>query len=310
MSYFCDDVDAALGGLHTSAYTGLGLRGDQVPATGSDGPSALYPCITLPADAAVEVFAQLTRLPTLGVLVFEEDGSFVYTGATDYFEFRLWVDGVAATGDIGHGPGIVRVALNVGAAPASGFTDGATLGPVAAGGSLASQLSAFTGGGALAGVIAAGQLGPNASAFSAGAALGAVRAGGVLVGMATTVDRSGRIVIGIFYERKASTMAVATEVTPIDVDEVGKELKFDYADELPLGVTLQSAEIEVELLQGSNATPAAILNGALRLANGNTMVLQDVDGKGLLANYSVRCKAVGTDGDTYVLAIHLPVRTF
>lgn len=158
MSFFCDDVDAALGGLHTSAYTGLGLRGDQVPATGTDGPSALYPCITLPADAGVEVFAQLTRLPTLGVLDFDEDGSFTYTGATDYFEFRLWVDGVAATGDIGHGPGIVRVALNVGAAPSSGFTGGATLTGVQASGTLRSAISAFVGGARLGAVVASGRL--------------------------------------------------------------------------------------------------------------------------------------------------------
>lgn len=114
MSFFCDDVDTALGGYHTSAYTGLGLRGDQVPATGADGPSALYPCLSLPADAATEVFMQLTRLPTLGTLTPDEDGSFVYTGATDYFEFRLWAAGVPFTADIGFGPGIVRVSLAVG----------------------------------------------------------------------------------------------------------------------------------------------------------------------------------------------------
>ncbi len=114
MSYFCDDVDTALSGYHTSAYTGLGLPGADVPAGGTDGASVLYPCITLPGDAAVEVFAQLTRLPTLGTLVFGEDGSFDYTGATDYFEFRLWVDGVASTTDIGYGAGIARVSLAVG----------------------------------------------------------------------------------------------------------------------------------------------------------------------------------------------------
>lgn len=117
MSFFCDDVDTALGGYHTSAYTGLGLRGDAVPSTGADGPSALYPCITLPADAATEVFMQLTRLPTLGTLSADEDGSFYYSGATDYFEFRLWINGIAASADVGYGAGKVRVFLYVGGGP-------------------------------------------------------------------------------------------------------------------------------------------------------------------------------------------------
>lgn len=134
MSFFCDDVDTALGGYHTSAYTGLGLPGADVPAGGTDGASVLYPCLTLPADAAVEVFAQLTRLPTLGTLTFEEDGSLIYAGSTDYLEFRLWVDGIASTTNIGYGAGVVRVSLAVGGA--SAFTGGAVLGRVVAGGLL------------------------------------------------------------------------------------------------------------------------------------------------------------------------------
>lgn len=192
MSYFCDDVDAALGGYHTTAYTGLGLRGDAVPSTGADGPSVLYPCLSLPADSAVEVFAQTTRLPTLGTLAFEEDGSFIYTGSSDYLRFRLWVDGVASNTNIGYGPGIVDVALNVGLP--SAFTAGATLG----------------------GVQAAGSLGTNRSAVIGGATLAAIRAGGALRSLSNAPDRFGPPLVSVSARVAVHQQSVAIETPSIE----------------------------------------------------------------------------------------------
>jgi hypothetical protein len=115
MAWLCDSTELIPGAWLSSLYAGHGVRGDAVPSTGVDGPAPLYPCISLPADAAVELRAYVTLWPTLGTLDIAEDSSFIYTGAADYFEFRLYADGVAATAEIGYGPGVVRVALNVGA---------------------------------------------------------------------------------------------------------------------------------------------------------------------------------------------------
>jgi hypothetical protein len=161
MSWLCDTTELVPSGWLASLYAGHGVRGADVPSTGTDGPSALFPCLTLPADADVEVRGFVTRWPTLGTLDLAEDGSFVYVGATDYFEFRLHADGVASITDIGFGPGIVRVSLTVGAGATSAFGSGARLGLVIASGTLTGAV---------------------VSAFGVGAVLRPVRAGGALFG--------------------------------------------------------------------------------------------------------------------------------
>lgn len=156
MSWLCDTSELIPSGWLSSLYAGHGVRGDAVPSSGTDGPSALYPCLSLPADAAVEVRGYITRWPTLGTLEIAEDGSFVYVGATDYFEFLLHADGVASTTDIGFGAGIVRVSLAF--VTGGAFGAGARLGAAVAAGSLTSVASAFTGGTTLAAVLGAGTL--------------------------------------------------------------------------------------------------------------------------------------------------------
>ena len=113
-SWLCDTVELINGAWMTSAYPGLGIAGGAVPSSGTDGPSALYACVTLPADANVEVRGEVTRWPVNGTLQANEDWSFVYIGSTDYCEFKLYADGVASTVDVGFGPGIVRVWFYVG----------------------------------------------------------------------------------------------------------------------------------------------------------------------------------------------------
>jgi hypothetical protein len=189
MSWLCDTSELVADGWLASVYAGHGVRGADVPSTGTDGPSALYPCLTLPADADVEVRGYITRWPELGVLEIAEDGGFIYVGATDYFEFRLHADGVASTEDIGFGAGIVRVSLGVGLA--SGFGDGAVLAGVVAAGPLSgSAAGAFGAGAALGQVVASGSLtGAVVSAFGAGAVLAPVRAGGALLGELGPITR-------------------------------------------------------------------------------------------------------------------------
>ena len=115
MTWLCDSTELVSGAWLASAYPGHGVLGMDVPSDGTDGPSALYGVLSLPADNNVEVRGYITRWPTNGTLTIDEDGSFTYTGTTDYFEFQLFADGVASTVDIGYGAGISRITLQVGA---------------------------------------------------------------------------------------------------------------------------------------------------------------------------------------------------
>ena len=114
MTWLCDSTGLISGRWLASAYTGHGVLGVNVPSEGTDGPSALYGVLSLPADNNVEVRGFITRWPTNGTLTIDEDGQFKYTGTTDYFEFQLFADGVASTVDIGYGAGISRIILQVG----------------------------------------------------------------------------------------------------------------------------------------------------------------------------------------------------
>jgi hypothetical protein len=136
MSLRADTAQLLGASLLASTVPGLGVRADAIPSGGTDGPAFLFPCVSLPTDAAVEIRALITRWPTLGTLVPQENGAFTYTGATDYFDFRLYIDGVASTVDIGFGPGIGRVLLNVNLAPSTTLLQdlAALLGPLATGG--------------------------------------------------------------------------------------------------------------------------------------------------------------------------------
>ena len=130
-SWLSDSSELITGSWLTSKYDGHGVLGAAVPSGGTNGPSALYPCLVLPGDATHEIRGFITRWPTLGTLSIDEDGSFVYIGANDFFDFRLYVDGVPSGTDIGYGPGISRVFLLTGASTFNGtvtLADAATSG--------------------------------------------------------------------------------------------------------------------------------------------------------------------------------------
>lgn len=126
MNWLCDSAELIAGAWLSSAYAGQGIRGDQVPSTGTDGAPPLYLALSLPEDAAKEVRGLVTRWPA-GLLDIGEDGGFTYAGASDYFDWRLYVDGVASTTDIGYGVGISRVTLNVGAGGGASFAGAVAL---------------------------------------------------------------------------------------------------------------------------------------------------------------------------------------
>jgi hypothetical protein len=96
MSLRIDTAELIAGAL-VIGDTGLGVRGDSIPATGEHGPSFLYPSLSLPADAAVEVRGLIVAPPSAGALFAYENGSFTFSGAPDgsyTFTFRVFSDGV------------------------------------------------------------------------------------------------------------------------------------------------------------------------------------------------------------------------
>lgn len=115
MTWLSDSTPLIAGAWLSSVYDGQGVLGGNVPSSGADGAAPLYYCLTLPADAGKEVRSYLTRWPVGGTFSIGEDSAFDYTGPNDYFEFLLYVDGVASTTDIGYGAGISRIALATGA---------------------------------------------------------------------------------------------------------------------------------------------------------------------------------------------------
>lgn len=127
------DIEPLIAGSVVVGGEGLGVLAELLPSTGDAGPSYLYPCVSLPADAGREIRGEITRWPTNGVLAADEDGSFTYTGTSDYFTFQLYVDGVA-TGTPksdplvigGVWPGAVLATSAAGAASASGSLTTAT----------------------------------------------------------------------------------------------------------------------------------------------------------------------------------------
>lgn len=61
----------------------LGVLGSTVPSTGTHGPSAIYPELTLPGDNSTEVRFLITSVPSGSTIVMDEDGGFIASGLTD-----------------------------------------------------------------------------------------------------------------------------------------------------------------------------------------------------------------------------------
>lgn len=97
MSLRIDSTDWISGALVLGG-TGLGVLAENIPSTGTDGPSYLYNDLSLPSDNGKEICGRITSWPAAGTLYAYEDGSFSFTGAPDgaySFAYQLYVDGVA-----------------------------------------------------------------------------------------------------------------------------------------------------------------------------------------------------------------------
>ena len=83
-------------GWTSSAYFGLGIVAEQVPASGENGPSLLYSDALLHPTA--ELRYEISQPPVHGNLSVFEDGSFIYQGdgTADSLTYQLFVNGVAS----------------------------------------------------------------------------------------------------------------------------------------------------------------------------------------------------------------------
>jgi hypothetical protein len=75
--------------------TGGGVRGSDIPSSGTSGPGYAYNDLSLPADANKEICGRITSWPSAGNLFAREDTSFDFTGAPDgvyTFQYQLYVD--------------------------------------------------------------------------------------------------------------------------------------------------------------------------------------------------------------------------
>lgn len=93
------DTSSLIAGACVVGDRGLGLLGSVIRAatdTGTNGPGFLYNDLTV-ADDAKEIRGLILTVPSSGVFVADEDGSFTLTGAANgvyTFSYRLFADGV------------------------------------------------------------------------------------------------------------------------------------------------------------------------------------------------------------------------
>lgn len=76
---------------------GLGVKGSLIPSTGTDGPSPVYPSLSLPADANKEYRVVLVAQPSFGTVSFGDKTETLVTSLHDgqtSFSFDLYEDGV------------------------------------------------------------------------------------------------------------------------------------------------------------------------------------------------------------------------
>jgi hypothetical protein len=89
------DTTSLVSGAVVLGTLGLGVPAELIPAYGENGAGYAYSSLRFPEDAGKEIRGFITRFPTNGTLKANEDTSFTYVGASDSFEWQLYVDGVA-----------------------------------------------------------------------------------------------------------------------------------------------------------------------------------------------------------------------
>ena len=295
-------------GITDTHYGGsdIGILGSEVPTEGLDGPSYLAG-----GNPAALLRGPITRWPA-GVLVVREDGTFDYTGPSDYALYQLYEDGPASTSDIGYGAGIGRIELGMdvggsragavtlddvvaagalGGGGASGVSGNVQLDEVAAAGSLTGGSASNLGGSVqLDDVVAAGELqGVNVSEIGGNVTLGDVVASGTLIGDVSNepLPQGQRVV---HADRQTPfKFKRGLDVTEQDV------LTFEFTRVLD-GETVVSAAPTSEARVGTDAEAATLLLGQHQVHG--TQVRMRINGVGRVPGviYLVRCPTTLSSG--------------
>lgn len=121
----------------------LGVLGSTILLTtgaGTHGPGLLADSVQ-PGDEGKRFLLNITRRPTNGVLIDYTNGSFVYNGTADTFDYTLLVDGVQVNGPNGNGSATATLAFGAveTVAPILSSPTGAATGATTASGSVSTN---------------------------------------------------------------------------------------------------------------------------------------------------------------------------
>lgn len=100
-----------------------------------------------------------------------------------------------------------------------------------------------------------------------------------------------------------------TLIKPIHVLE-RVPLRFPFAQEVPVGVTISSVALSCVVKRGVDATPAVVLSGAATISAATSEVFQWVQGHLPNVSYIVMAVATLSNGGVLVRAGELPVISF
>lgn len=87
-------------------------------------------------------------------------------------------------------------------------------------------------------------------------------------------------------------------------------LRFPFALEVPVGVTISSVTMSCTLKRGIDATPAVVLSGAAIISTATSEVFQWAQGHLPNVSYIVMAVATLSNGGVLVRAAELPVISF
>lgn len=77
------NLNTSSSGRRICGTSHVGIPGDQIPSTGTNGVSAIYPSLNLPTDAKKEYRLRLLTWPASGSLFMYEDGSLTFAPVAD-----------------------------------------------------------------------------------------------------------------------------------------------------------------------------------------------------------------------------------
>jgi hypothetical protein len=161
---------------------GFGVKAEDIPSAGANGPSFLYASVSLPEDAGKEFCGRIVEWPSAGTLDVAEDGAFEFAAPDGAYQFRFQL--LVDAQPVGE-PQTVALLVGAPAAELAGVANATAVGS----GTLAGT-GADLGGTAAAVASAIGALG-GVAAELAGVAMAETTASGTLHG--STAELAGSV---------------------------------------------------------------------------------------------------------------------